>query len=238
MMSIVIVLVAPQLPENIGAIARVMGNFSLAKLRVVTPKVSLEDPKAVAMAVASADILKNAQIYSSLQDAVSDCSVAIGTTANPRQMIKHYQTPKSFVQELSQMPMPIALVFGPERTGLNNDELAFCHSTIQIPVNPERSSLNLSHAAAIILHEIYQTQTDANSFWHTGDTLVASSSEVDAFLDYLEKSLDNTHFWRTPAKKTGMKRNLISMFKRHTWFEQDLKTLRGMVNALMKNDPS
>lgn len=244
MSQLKIILTRPQLAENIGAIARVMGNFDLAPtsadsisaLRVVNPQVEITDPKSVAMAVVSSDILHKAQLFQTLEEATFDCKTLIGTTAIPRQLIKHYFTPKTLAETYASLPSPIALIFGPERTGLHNDEIALCHHIVQIPVSEERSSLNLSHAAGILLYELFLEKNTENpkTFWQKGETEVANAQDVDSFLRFLEEKLDHSHFWRTPCKKQGMKRNLIGLFKRQHWFVQDLKTLRGMVDALLK----
>lgn len=233
-MSTFIILVGIQLPENLGAIARVMGNFSHSKLRLVSPKVAIDDPKAVVMAVGAHPILENAEIFDSFEAATADCCTVIGTTANPRDVIKHYLTPRAFVDGLTGLPSPIGIVFGPERTGLTTDQIALCTATVQIPVNPEFASLNIAQAVGIVLYELYQQQTDARPFWQQGDTVPATAADVDHFLDYLEKKLDQTHFWRTDAKKPLMRRNLFGLFKRQVLFQQDVRTLRGMIEALSK----
>jgi tRNA/rRNA methyltransferase len=238
-MSICVVLVSTQLPENLGSVCRVMGNFNVTDLRLVTPAFDMQDTTAMktanAVAVQSYDILSQAKVFSSLADAVQNCKTVIGTTAEPRQLIKFYNTPRTLAQHLNNIDQPIALVFGPERTGLNNDEVAMCNSLVRIPVNEERSSLNLSHACAILLYELHYEMTNATAFWQTGETDKANQGEVDHFLNFLEDKLDQTHFWRTDQKKAGMKRNLFGMFKRQTWFQQDLKTLRGLIDALISN---
>lgn len=233
-MSTFIILVGIQLPENLGAIARVMGNFSHSKLRLVAPKVDVDDPKAVVMAVGAHSILENAEIFDSFEGATADCCTIVGTTANPRDVIKHYFTPRAFVDGLSDLPGPVGIVFGPERTGLTTDQIALCNATMQIPVNPDFSSLNIAQAVGIILYELYQQQTNASPFWQQGGTMPATAADVDSFLTFLEEKLDQTHFWRTEAKKPLMRRNLFGLFKRQVLFQQDVRTLRGMIEALSK----
>jgi tRNA/rRNA methyltransferase len=233
-MSTFIILVGIQLPENLGAIARVMGNFAHSKLRLVTPKVAVDDPKAMVMTVGANAILENAEIFDSFEAATADCCTVIGTTANPRDVIKHYLTPRAFVDGLPELPGPIGIVFGPERTGLTTDQIALCNATLQIPVNPEFSSLNIAQAVGIVLYELYQAQTNAAPFWQQGETVPATAADVDSFLAFLEAKLDKTHFWRTESKKPLMKRNLFGLFKRQALFQQDVRTLRGMIEALVK----
>jgi len=234
-MSTFIILVATQLPENLGAVARIMGNFAQTQLRLVAPKLAIDDSKAVAMAVGAKQILADAALFNSFAEATADCRTVIGTTANPRDVIKHYLTPRALADDFQKMPYPIGIVFGPERTGLTTDQIALCNTTVQIPVNSDFSSLNLSHAVGIILYELYHAQTNAAPFWQRGETQPATTADVDDFLAYLETKLDQTHFWRTEAKKPLMRRNLFGIFKRQTLFQQDLRTLRGMIDALTKD---
>ena len=233
-MSIFIILVGTQLPENLGAVARVMGNFKHTNLRLVSPKTHVHDEKAIVMAVAAKHILDEAVVFDSFEDATADCCTVIGTTAHPRDVIKHYLTPRAFSEHLFTLPTPIGIVFGPERTGLTTDQIALCNLTMQTPVNPDCASLNLSHAVGIILYELYQKKTHAQPFWQKGSTISATTAEVDSFLSYLEDKLDQTHFWRTIEKKPLMRRNLFGLFKRQNLYQQDLKTLRGVIDALTK----
>ncbi len=231
-MSTYIILVGTQLPENLGSVARVMGNFNQTQLRLVAPLADKQDPKAMAMAVSSHPILANAMCFDSIQDATHDCCTVIGTTAQPRDVIKHHATPFSFAHDYATLPSPVGILFGPERTGLTTDQIALCQQTLHIPVNPDFSSLNLSHAVGIILYELFQKQNDTSPFWQHGKTLPATTAEIDAFLNFLEEKLNHTHFWRTEAKKPGMRRNLFGFFKRQMVFKQDIQTLRGMIEAL------
>ena len=231
-MSTRIILVGTQLPENLGAVARVMGNFNQTHLRLVMPLADKNDSKAIAMAVSAHPILTNSICFDSIQDATHDCCTVIGTTAQPRDVIKHHATPFSFAAACSTLPSPVGILFGPERTGLTTDQIALCQQTLHIPVNPECSSLNLSHAVGIILYELFQKQNATIPFWQHGKTPPATAADVDAFLTFLEEKLDHTHFWRTESKKPGMRRNLFGFFKRQIVFRQDIQTLRGMIEAL------
>jgi tRNA/rRNA methyltransferase len=229
-----VVLVEPQLPENIGAVARIMGNFGQVKLRLVNPVVSKDHPTAIATAVSSRGILEKSEVYPCLSDAIFDCRTVVGTSAHTRSLIKLYHNPKSFSEDFNKMPGPVALVFGAERTGLTTEQTALCNTIVQIPVDPDFSSLNLSHAVGILLYELFCANITVNSFWQHGDTQIAKTEEVNEFLNYLEIRLDQTHFWRTKEKKPGMRLNLFSFFRRQPMFKQDLKTLRGMIESLME----
>ncbi len=228
----VIVLVETQLADNLGAVARAMANFGLKDLRLVRPKVSPDDPTAIATAVGARSLLQNAKVFESLNAATKDLSHLFGTTACEREMIKKYYTPREFAST-AVFPSQIGIIFGPERTGLSNEDIAQCYGIIRIPVNPEFSSLNLGQALVIIAYELFLSKDmTPSSFLHLGSTKPATQEELVYFLSNLEQKLDNTHFWRTASKKPVMWRNLRNIFTRMDLTQQETKTLNGMIDAL------
>ncbi|MCX7337910.1 MAG: RNA methyltransferase [Alphaproteobacteria bacterium] len=235
-----IILLETQLAENLGAVARAMGNFGLTSLRLVNPRVSPADPKAIAMAVGADAILSNAPIYSCLSDATADLTSLFGTTAIEREMIKRYYSPRRFAewsqQQESNHPR-IGLLFGPERTGLSNDDLAKCNGVIHIPVCPEFSSLNLGQAVVVIGYEWFCAHSHCHhedSHLHLGDTSLATHQQVAFFLNALEQKLDTARFWRVAHKKPIMWRTIQNIFQRTDLTEQEVRTLHGIVDALTK----
>lgn len=228
-----IILVRPQLPENIGACARVMANFGLKSLRLVSPLVSPLDAKAIAMAAGADAILETAAIYPSLDDAFADLAYVYGTSAGTREMIKRNLPVREAMAEIAVCDR-VGIVFGPERTGLTNEELPKCRAILHIPVDPGFSSLNLAQAVAITAYEWYQTQSDFTGKLHLGDTVPASHDQVQGFLNALETNLDETHFWRIAHKKPIMWRNLQNVFTRMDLTEQEVRTLQGMIKSLRK----
>lgn len=240
-MKPVIILVETQLPENLGAVARVMANFGLSQLRLVQPKTSPLDPKAIAMAVGAFELLDKVMITESFEESITDLSLVFATTACQRDIIKAYETPKTFI-ELSQRPSfqqeRFGIVFGPERTGLTNDYIARCYKAITIPVNADFSSLNLAQAVCVVAYEWFQSlshQEGLGAYVQLGNTSLATQDEVRGFLCLLEKHLDQTNFWRVLAKKPIMWRNLQNLFTRLELTQQDVKTLCGVVDALTKD---
>jgi len=233
---LVVVLVRPQLPENIGFILRSIGNFSdeetRVDVRIVSPHPSLEDPKIKAVACLSADLIKDIRSFSSLPDALFDCTYVLATSALVRQHVKPIIPSYACFQEgLSQK---IAVVFGPERTGLTTDEIALCHAMVQIPVHAKKSSMNVSHAVTVLLYEWYCAvhqlkPSSASSVLHTGSSFLATHNDTMVFLNHLEHYLDEIHFWRTQEKKPIMWRNIQNMFTRHHYTTQELKTLTGVL---------
>lgn len=227
----IIILVRPQLPENGGAVARAMGNFGLKTLRLVAPLFSPLDPKAVATAAGADAILKDARIYATLDEAIADLPYVYGTSATERQMVKRYAPLREAMPEIAACP-DVGLVFGPERTGLTNEELSKFRAILQIPVNPEFRSLNLAQSVAVTAYEWYQTHAGFKGKLRLGDSVPASSGQIQEFLTALEQALDARNFWRIGHKKPIMWRNLQNIFTRMDLTEQEVRTLRGMVKSL------
>ena len=228
-----IILVRPQLPENIGACARVMANFGLKSLRLVNPLVSPLDAKAIAMAAGADALLEGAAIYSSLDDALADLLYVYGTSAGTREMIKRNLPVREAMMEIAVCDQ-VGIIFGPERTGLTNEEFSKCRAILHVPVDPEFSSLNLAQAVAITACEWHQTQSDFKGKLHLGETVPASQDQIQGFLNALESNLDETHFWRIDHKKPIMWRNLQNIFTRMDLTEQEVRTLQGMIKSLRK----
>lgn len=228
-----IVLVSPQLPENMGAAARAMLNFGLTSLRLVTPQEDPLHPKAVATAAGADHILEQAILYSSLEAAIADCHHVWGTTAQPRDMIKPYMPPRTWAQGAYHAAGNKAVVFGPERTGLCNEDLTLCHALITIPVNKDFSSLNLAQALVVVAYEWLNAAHSVPEPTLTyGATTPATQAELDHFLRDLETQLDAVNYWRVPSKKAIMWRNLRNIFTRAQLGSQEVRTLRGMVDRL------
>lgn len=227
----IIILVRPQLPENGGAVARVMGNFGLQTLRLVSPLFSAIDSKAIAMAAGADTILKNATIYPTLEEAIADLPYVYGTCAVERLMVKKYVPVREAMPEIAACDN-VGIVFGPERTGLSNEELPKFRAILHVPVNPEFSSLNLAQAVAVTAYEWYQTQSDFKAKLHLGDTIPATNDQIQGFLGVLEHALDEAHFWRIDHKKPIMWRNLQNIFTRMDLTEQEVRTLHGMIKSL------
>lgn len=226
-----IILVRPQLPENAGSTARAMANFGLNSLRLVAPLFDPMDPKARSLAAGADSILENAKIFTCLDDAIADLSYVYATCATQRHMVKRYASPKEMMPEISAS-QDVGIVFGPERTGLHNDELPKFRAVLHVPVDPNFSSLNLAQSVAIVAYEWYQTQTEFKGKLHLGESVPASQGQIKDFLSTLENSLDVTHFWRIDHKKPIMWQNLQNIFTRMDLTEQEVKTLHGMIKSL------
>lgn len=233
----IFILVRPQLPENIGAVARAMANFALQHLRIVSPLCEVLDEKAIATAAGAEHLLSQAGLFDSLEEATADLHWLYGTCATKRHMIKEYAPLPLAMQTITQQT-PIAkvgILFGPERTGLDNDILSRCHKIIQIPVNPDFSSINLAQAVILIGYEWFkQTQLLESSF-NFGQTHPATQATLQRFLNDLAQDLDQTNYWREIHKKPLMWQNLQNIFTRLQLTEQDLRSLRGVLQSIKRN---
>jgi tRNA/rRNA methyltransferase len=229
-MQPIILLHQIQLAENLGAVARAMGNFGLTQLRLIQPKCNPDDPKAIAMAAGNEKVIENASLYQSLEHAVGDLELVFATTATERELIKNYYTPKSAIPLMHDKK--VGLLFGPERTGLSNEDLSVANHIITIPVNPDFSSLNIGQAVVVVLYEWYQSQAEQESWLHLGDTKPVNHKELHYFFKSLEAELDRVNFWRVPHKKEKMWQNIRAAFLRMQPTEQEVRTLYGAIQAI------
>lgn len=236
-----VILVEPQLDQNIGKTARAMLNFGLTDLRLVRPKAPHDNKTARALSAGAEQILDQARVFESLQESAKELSFVLATTTRPRDMIKEVFTPRQGVEKayahLGEHPdHRTGLVFGPERSGLENDDIAFCDAIITAPLNPDFSSLNLAQAVVILSYEWFQT-----SLSHTGSETpfdekadpLATQEDLGGFLTHLEGELDKAGYFRTQHMKEMMTRNLRNMFARMPFTTQEIRSLRGVVASLV-----
>jgi tRNA/rRNA methyltransferase len=233
-----VILVRPQLGENIGMVARAMKNCGLGQLRLVAPRDGWPNEAAEAPASGALSILRSAKIYATLQEAVADCKRVYATTARPRGMIKQVMVPRSAAAQLraeEAAGLKCALVFGPERTGLENEELALADVVVEVPLNPAFCSLNLAQAVLLCGYEWYQAADETpESRRETGGTPPADHGEQEAFFERLVAELDQVKFFWPENKRPGMLRNLRSLVGRLEPTQQDIRTLHGVVSALIE----
>lgn len=220
--------------ENLGAVARAMGNFNITELCLVEPKCDHHDLKALAMSAGNEQVLQQTILYSTLEDAIADCQVVYATSASVRDMHKPLYSAEAAAQKLHHIPGKKAIVFGPERSGLLNDEIALCQGLIQIPVNPDFSSLNIAQAAVVVFYEYFKhfSSQPLNEAEKKND--IADNAMRTVFFNKLEQVLDQHNFWRVPAKKPMMWRNIKNIFTSHPYTYQEMKTLTGIVSDILK----
>jgi tRNA/rRNA methyltransferase len=233
-----IILSHPQIGENIGAAARAMKNFGLTELRLVAPACRWPNERALALASGAGDILEAAKVYPDIGAALSDIRLVLATTARDRDVLREILTPEAAAQRLQaaeRQGVTSAILFGGERAGLSNDELSLAEAVITIPT-AQFSSLNLGQAVLLLGYEWLKT-ADATPASRTRKTsaVPATRQEVIDLFDHLERELDSGGFFFPAAKKETMVRNIRAMILRAGLTDQETRTIRGMIVALVKN---
>lgn len=228
------ILVRPQMGENIGAAARAMLNFGLENMRIVDPRDGWPNPRAVAMASGAGRLLDAAGQFPDVASAVADCHYVFATTARPREMTKPVLTPEEAMAQARAMiaeGKKVAVLFGPERTGLENDDVALANAIITVPVNPEFASLNLAQCTLLTAYE-WRRQT--NGAIPVPDIDLATGIEVQHLGDHYEEVLDKAGFFFPETKAATMKLNLRSMWSRLPLTRADVQTLHGLLRQVLR----
>jgi tRNA/rRNA methyltransferase len=232
----VIVLVEPQLAENIGAVARAMGNFALSELRLVKPRDGWPNPGATRTASGADRILEEAKLYETLADAIADCTFVIAATARQHDQIKEVVGPEQAARDLIPhvaAGKTAALVFGRERNGLEVHEVGLADKILTMPVNPAFASLNLAQAVIICAYEFRKLVSDnALPFDTPNFSPPAAKEKFEAFFATLVSELERHEFFRPLEKRENMIVNLRNIFLRLRPTEQDMQTLHGVVRTL------
>ena len=234
MQNPVIILNELQLPENLGLIARVMRNFGQVQLRLVSSQVAPTDQTALACAAGADDVLASCQVFPNIEAAVADITDLYGTCAQQRDQVKRYVPLKHAVPELlAKTPKRVGILFGPERTGLDNDITAQCKAIIQIPVDKAFSSMNIAMAVGVVCYELFSDNSEPQL--RTGESVPAKQQEVSQLLKFLEQRLDKSNFWRHANQKPVMLRNVQNVYTRAELTEQEVRTLYGMFRLIQIN---
>jgi TrmH family RNA methyltransferase len=237
--SPVVILVRPQLAENIGAAARAMGNGGLFHLRLVAPRDGWPQERAWRMASGAHRILESATIHETVADAVADLHRVFATCPRPRHIIKPILTARGAAIELHAIGarnLKAGILFGPERAGLDNDDIACADSLIRYDLNPGFMSLNLAQAVMIMGYEWFiarEPDAGARNF-QTNETGIATKSELENFMAHLIRACDDAGFLKNPQKRPGMVRNLRHFFQRGEVTTQELNTLHGVITDLAR----
>ncbi len=234
--SPVVILVRPQLADNIGAVARAMANGGLFHLRLVAPRDGWPQERAWNNASGAQRLLDALTVHDTVPDAVADLHHVFATCPRPRHIVKTVLTARGAAAELREIctrNLRCGLLFGPERAGLDNDDMAQADALIRYPMNPAFTSLNLAQAVMVMAYEWWQTIDDTTPrVLMTNETIVATKDRLENFLSHLVDQLDACGFLRNAPKRPGMVRNLRHLFQRGEVTEQELRTLHGVVTEL------
>ena len=232
----IVVLVEPQLAENIGAAARAMANFGLSRLRLVAPRPLWPNDKARIMAAGADRVLDGAELHGSLPAAIADCTFVLAATARAHDQAK----PVIGAAEAAAAMAPrvaagenVAIVFGRERNGLENDEIGLADRIVTLPVNPAFASLNLAQAVVIVAYEWFKLLSGEKlPFAMPEKSAPAPKQQLLAFFASLERELERVEFFRPPDKRATMQINLRNIFNRMQPTQQDIQTLHGVIMAI------
>jgi len=232
----VFILVRPQMGENIGAAARAMLNFGLERMRVTGPRDGWPNPKAVAMASGAGRVLDHAGLFADVAAAIADCDFVFATTARGRELVKEVVTPEhamAIARALGAAGKRVGVLFGPERAGLENDDIILANAIVTVPVNPEFPSLNLAQCVLLLGYEWQRQGTEVPaSVMELARTDFASREDVGRLADHFEERLDTAGFFFPETKVEGMKANLRNMWGRLGLTRAEVQTFHGMLRQI------
>ena len=229
----VIVLVRPQLGENIGKAARAMLNFGLSELRLVEPRDGWPNPSAGPAASGADVVLENAQVYATTAEAVADCAHVYATTVRKRGVTKPVVTPEEAASQIATAPGRSAILFGPERSGLETEDVALARAILTVPINPEFGSLNLAQAVILCAYEWSKHETLAQP---TQEDLLppAPQEELEGLIGHLESMLEPNGYFLPEARADSTRRTLRGVLTKPGWNHLEVRTLRGVLSSLQR----
>lgn len=234
-----IILVGTQLGENVGAAARAMLNFGLTDLRLVRPSCGWPNAKALNAASGATEVLNRLRLFERVEDAAADLHRLYATTARARELAKPVLSARQAAREGREVQSEgrqVGFLFGPERTGLSNDELVLADAVLRVPVNPAFFSLNLAQAVLLVAYEWFQAEGRAPPRQVAPAGRPATKGELDQLLEHLVSELDAADFFRTADRRQSMARALRLIFARAGLHEPDVHLLRGVIKQLARGD--
>ena len=230
----VVVLVNPQLGENIGATARAMANFGLHELRLVNPRDGWPNPVARSNAAKADHVIDGVKVYDTLEEALADLNFVYATTARQREMLKAVRSPGEAAETLRQRHNrgeKVGILFGRERSGLESVEVALADEIVTFPVNPAFASLNIAQAVLLMSYE-WMRSGDAELPISEPESLPARKQDLFGLFEHLEEVLDRENYFRPPHKRATMVENLRNIFQKAELSQQEIHALRGVVATL------
>lgn len=231
------VLIRPQMGENIGAAARAMWNFGLDRMRITSPRDGWPNQKAVAMASGAGRLLDEAVMCETTAEAVADCTYVYATTARPRELTKPVFTPAHAMKDAAQRIAngeKVAILFGPERAGMENDDIAKANAIISVPVNPEFASLNLAQCVLLVGYEWRQATVETVAATVSMDGEWATQQEMVKLAEHYEDRMETAGFFFPEHKAPSMKINLRNLWSRMPLTRADIQMLHGIMRQMVR----
>ena len=231
----VIVLVRPQLGQNIGKAARAILNFGLTEMRLVAPRDGWPNPEAGPSASGADVILEQAEVFGSAQEAIADCSQVFASTVRRRDLVMPVLRPEEMAERIAALPERTAILFGPERSGLETEDVALAQAIVTVPINPEFGSLNLAQAVILFAYEWSKRSELAQPTAKEWEP-PAPHGELDGLIRQLEEELDAKGYFHPPSRTRATRNTLRTIFTKTGWSSREIKAVRGVIRALV--DPA
>jgi tRNA/rRNA methyltransferase len=228
----VIVLVRPQLGQNIGKAARAMLNFGLTEMRLVAPRDGWPNPEAGPSASGADAVLEQAKVFDSVEGAIADCSTVFASTVRRRDLVMPVVDPQEMADQITSFSGRTAILFGPERSGLETEEVALANAIVTVPINPDFGSLNLAQAVILLAYE-----------WSKRSKLVqppvkeleprAPHAELDGLIAQLDEELVAKGYFHPPSRTQATRNTIRTIFTKTGWSSREVKAIRGIIRALV-----
>jgi tRNA/rRNA methyltransferase len=232
------ILVKPQIGENIGASARSLKNFGFSKLNIISPKQKWPNSKAKSTSVGAYDIIKKAKIYDNIYEGVKEFDVIFALSARKRDINKNHISIENFIKMITEKKnLKYGFMFGPEASGLSNEDLSYSNYVLQIPTSKKFKSMNLSHSLTIICYEIFKIFHFKKFEIRSKNIKIASKKNIGVLVNHLKHLLENKNFFVPNEKKHSMMMNINNLFYRLETSDKELRILASIISRLAKNSP-
>lgn len=228
----VIVLVRPQLGQNIGKAARAMLNFGLTEMRLVSPRDGWPNPDAGPSASGADIVLEQAQVFDSVQAAVADCAHVFASTVRRRDLVMPVLGPEEMADRMAASMERSAILFGPERSGLETEDVALANAIVTVPINPEFGSLNLAQAVILLAYE-WSKRSDLAQPTAKELEEPAPHGELEGLIRQLDEELDDKGYYHPPSRTQATKNTIRTIFTKTGWSSREVKAVRGIIRALV-----
>jgi tRNA/rRNA methyltransferase len=228
----VIVLVRPQLGQNIGKAARAMLNFGLAELRLVSPRDGWPNPDAGPAASGADIVLEKTQVYDTAAEAIADCSLVFASTVRRRDLVMPVIDPREMAARIAASSERSAILFGPERSGLETEEVALADAIVTVPINPEFASLNLAQAVILLAYEWSKLSELAQPPAKELEA-PAPHGELDGLIAQLDEELEGKGYFHPPSRTRATRNTIRTIFTKPAWSSREVKAVRGIIRALV-----
>ncbi len=228
----IIVLVRPQLGQNIGKAARAMLNFGLTEMRLVAPRDGWPNPDAGPAASGADIVLEQARVFDTVQEAIADCSIVVASTVRRRDLVMPVVGPEEMAERIAASRQRSAILFGPERSGLETEDVALASAIVTVPINPDFASLNLAQAVILLAYEWSKRSALAQPTAKEGEP-PAPHGELDGLIGQLDLELARKGYFHPPSRTQATRNTLRTIFTKTGWSSREVKALRGIVRALV-----